>query len=179
MEEKPFYFAISKQYEPDYRKFYLVTTEKSEVNYISATGDPSFLPLLLRFSNIMTTAQQKLVLFSSLLPPLNEGKLIRQDCILKRESWSIRISNQHHNVELIEVSNYMEIRCNQSWAQETSWYTEACQFTPREPFLTNCGAQDLEPNEGFYEVTKLCGSQHLHRLKIGPYVHDKQEEQLK
>jgi hypothetical protein len=39
--------------------------------------------------------------------------------------------------------------------------------------------QDLEPNEGFYEVTKLCGSQHLHRLKIGPYVHDKQEEQLK
>jgi hypothetical protein len=39
--------------------------------------------------------------------------------------------------------------------------------------------QDLEPNEGFYEVTKLCGSQHLHGLKIGPYVHDKQEEQLK
>ncbi|KAJ7011267.1 hypothetical protein NC653_001636 [Populus alba x Populus x berolinensis] len=118
MEEKPFYFAISKQYEPDYRKSYL-------------------------------------------------------------------------------VSNYMEIRCNQSWTQETSWYTEACQFTPREPFLTNCGAQvktrqmktqpsiikelsqDLEPNESFYEVTKLCGSQHLHRLKIGPYVHDKQEEQLK
>ena len=40
-----------------------------------------------------------------------------------------------------QVSNYMEIRCNQSWAQETSWYTEACQFTPRGPFLTNCGTQ--------------------------------------
>jgi hypothetical protein len=53
----------------------------------------------------MTTAQQELVLFSSLLPPLNEGKLIRQDCILKRKSWSIRISNQHHNVELIEVKS--------------------------------------------------------------------------
>ena len=46
MEEKPFYFAISKQYEPDYRKPYLVTTEKSGVTYISATGDPSLLPLL-------------------------------------------------------------------------------------------------------------------------------------
>jgi hypothetical protein len=42
MEEKPFYFAISKQYEPDYRKFYLVTTEKSEVTLHFCNGRPFF-----------------------------------------------------------------------------------------------------------------------------------------